>query len=171
MIGLDSSVEAELKDRGWSDEDIAREASPRGDLIYVHYDRGDGSLTSKLPLSKLPYYFGTKGWRAVKLAADPQQPSDQPVTVPPDIQEHARHDRTALWERYRGGARDTMNASCKHAAKMTGSGWSFVEVCCPERLRDLAEARIPAAAATTPEPIINQPPGEARRRDKKSHNK
>jgi hypothetical protein len=105
---------------------------------------------------------------AVAIADDPEQSGEELVSVPAAIQEYARHDRMALWSRKNG--RDTMNSSCRNAAALLSKGWTFVEVCEEDRLRAVAEARpFPPAPASTPEPIINEVPGEARARDKKSH--
>jgi hypothetical protein len=138
MIGIDQGLMTKLHERGLTDDDIARLFGPRAHLgeIRVRYARGDGDLTSPLPSSRHGYYT-SKGWVATELAEEPLIVNPDWPEVPAEIQEHAKHDRVAIWAR--GG--DRLESSARNAAALLAKGYVFAGLADETRRRAVAEAR------------------------------
>jgi hypothetical protein len=139
MIGISTELADDLAKRGYSREYILKLFGPKAHHgeARVHYDRGNGDLTSPMPSSRHMTYV-SRGWIAAKLATDAPLVKPEPVEVPAEIAEHARHDRVGIWRR----GNDEIELSCRNALNLLSKGYAFVGLADEERRRASVEARL-----------------------------
>jgi hypothetical protein len=65
------------------------------------------------------------------LDVEPEPVRTEPIDVPAEIREHARHDRIAEWQR----GEDQILSSCRNAASPIEKGFQFKGLSDPVRLR------------------------------------
>jgi hypothetical protein len=138
MIGIDEALLDQLHARNYTDKDITALFGPRAHAgeVRVRYDRGNGDLTSPLASSRHAYY-AAKGWTAVDLAEEPPVVNPDWPEVPAEIQEHAKHDRVAIW----ACGDDRLESSARNAPALFAKGYAFVGLADETRRRAVAEAK------------------------------
>ena len=79
------------------------------------------------------------GWPSIVETPDPV--AAPPIVIPPDVAEHATHDRVLVWQR----GNEVIEQTARQALSLIGKGWTALG------LADAAEARpFPNAPAAAP---------------------